>query len=152
VVKMLLTDYNVLISEDGTITRQDGYVYSHSRDRYGYARVYLTDVTTGKRKGEFVHRLLAKAFIPNPDNKPCVNHINGDKTDNSLSNLEWNTHKQNTRHAINTGLWDPHAKAQNNLLRDKAIIELYSSGNYTMDQLAQVFECTQVNIHRVISK
>jgi hypothetical protein len=58
----------------------------------------------GKMKMHHVHRLLAQAFIPNPENKPCINHKDGNRNNNHLSNLEWCTYLENNRHAIDTGL------------------------------------------------
>jgi hypothetical protein len=59
-----------------------------------------------KSKGEIfrVHRLIAQAFIPNPHNKPHINHKDGDKTNNHIDNLEWCTHLENMRHAFKTNL------------------------------------------------
>lgn len=68
-----------------------------------YLRVYLRDPETGKRKDYYVHRLVAMAFIPNPDNKPCVNHINCNTQDNSVGNLEWVTTAENNLHTIKVG-------------------------------------------------
>lgn len=51
-----------------------------------------------------IHRLVAKLFIPNPLNKKCVNHIDGNKTNNNVTNLEWVTHAENAQHAVDTGL------------------------------------------------
>jgi len=71
-------------------------------DTYGYPQVgiYLNDVRFNRK----VHRLVAEAFIPNPENKPEINHKDGNKINNDVKNLEWSTTKENIDHAIRTGL------------------------------------------------
>lgn len=70
--------------------------------RGGYSTVKLT---RNKKSGSrYVHRLLALTFIDNPNNYPVVNHINGNKQDNSLENLEWTTPSKNHLHALAMGL------------------------------------------------
>ena len=70
----------------------------------GYARISLSK--GGKASKQFIHRLVASHFIPNPDNKPQVNHINGDKLTNTAINLEWVTCSENHKHAYQLGLKD----------------------------------------------
>jgi len=69
---------------------------------HGYLVVELRN--NGDRKGGFSHRLIAQAFIPNPENKPEINHINGIKDDNRIENLEWCTKLENIQHSCRTGL------------------------------------------------
>jgi dUTP pyrophosphatase len=68
---------------------------------------YLCTIMINKdnvSKAEYIHILVAKAFIPNPENKPTVNHIDGNKHNNCVNNLEWNSYSENNKHAIRTGL------------------------------------------------
>ena len=58
----------------------------------------------GVRVNLYIHRAIALAFIPNPENKPCINHKDGNKLNNSIDNLEWCTHQENMIHAGKTGL------------------------------------------------
>lgn len=73
-----------------------------NKNRYGYVTVNLSK--NNKNKICTIHRLVATAFIPNPENKPQVNHIDGNKTNNIVENLEWVSKEENMQHAVNTGL------------------------------------------------
>ena len=81
-------------------------------NKQGYNMVNL--FKDGKQKTKLVHRLVAEAFIPNPDNLPQVNHIDGNKDNNNVSNLEWCSALQNNTHAIKNGLRDPHLIGEKN--------------------------------------
>ncbi len=80
--------------------------YTSRNNRYGIVTYY----ENGKQTQQYVHRLIAKAFIPNPENKPEVNHIDGNTKNNNSNNLEWVTSQENTIHAYKNKLIDPQAQ------------------------------------------
>lgn len=69
---------------------------------HGYPVISFTK--NGKTKQYFIHRLVASAFIPNPQGENIVNHIDGNKDNNDVSNLEWCDQRENVNHAVRTGL------------------------------------------------
>lgn len=87
------------VSSDGQIRKFDGSVMNQWPNHNGYMLVKLTSAKLGKRAECKVHRLVAEAFIPNPENKPFINHIDNDPANNQAANLEWCTQKENIAHA-----------------------------------------------------
>lgn len=81
-------------------SRRKGLLKSYFTN--GYRKVNLYDLS-GKCKKKYVHRLVAEAFIPNPESKPNVNHIDADRSNNRVSNLEWCTQAENIRHCVKMG-------------------------------------------------
>ena len=91
-----------IVNNIATFTQQ-GRILKTSTTRNGYHKYVLT-CENKKQKTLLAHRVVAQAWISNPLNKKNVNHINGIKTDNRVSNLEWSTDSENVRHALSTGL------------------------------------------------
>ena len=113
-----------------------GRVYNTERNRFlkggislaGYMRVVLT--IDGKKYYKNIHRLVAEAFIPNPDNLPFINHINEEKTDNSIENLEWCTQEHN-----NT--WGSKASR---------ILQYDTQGNFIKEYQSRIFAAREVGV------
>jgi hypothetical protein len=96
-------EYRQLSGDRGFVSNYGNYknkrgVQLQGTTNKGYLLVY-----TGKTQ-ERIHRLVAEAFLPNPEGKEEVNHIDGFKNNNSVENLEWATHLENMQHAVRTGL------------------------------------------------
>lgn len=113
---------------------------------------YVVNLSKNKKTTScLVHRLVAKAFLPNPDNKPQVNHIDGNKLNNRVSNLEWVSHKENMAEAARLKLLGGHLDVRAQFSDEQAcfIRELYSIG-YSNDKLARMFNTKSQTISDII--
>jgi len=110
----------------------------------GYPTTHIYD-DTPTRKTIMIHRLVAEYFLEPVEGKEFVNHIDGDKTNNVVTNLEWVTKSENTVHAIETGLLNHRGEKSNfNKLSEKEVIELiaarrYLKGKVTARQLSEKY-------------
>jgi hypothetical protein len=123
----------------------------YDSDGYRWYELYDTD---NKRHCKKIHRLVAEAFLLNPDNKPEVNHRNGIKHDNVVINLEWTTTKENIRHAWDIGLntskrGEEHSQS---VLTTEEVIEIreLKDGGYTYKELAKLFDCHADTVRKVV--
>jgi len=141
----------------------NGTIYSHKRagrflkDTFtqdGYAQVVLCTKGTSKRC--MVHRLVAQAFLPNPNNLPQVNHLDGVKSNNALSNLEWCDQYRNHAHARELGLIDNRGvKNGSSKLTEAEVIEirgLHKVGDVTQRALSVKFGISQPVIHKIVNR
>ncbi len=92
----------IVIKSNGRIQKTKGKSIKPNIQSNGYH--FFNIKISGKRSNQSFHKSVAKTFLPNPLNKPCVNHIDGNKSNNSLSNLEWCTYLENNKHARSTKL------------------------------------------------
>jgi hypothetical protein len=118
----------------------------------GYQRVNL--VKDSKVHYLRAHRLISEAFIPNPENKPHINHINGVRDDNRLENLEWVTHQENAQHAHDTGLCNPALGEKNgkSKLTSREVLEikvLLNRGVLPKSKIAKLYSVSNGCIARI---
>jgi len=146
---------NYLISNEGRV-----YNYKYKRflkptkDRDGY--LYVNLYKNGVTKTHRIHRLVANTFIPNMFGKRTVNHMDGVKTNNFVSNLEWATNKENIHHAVNAGLQDNKGeKHGQSKLGESQVLEIrriYSTGEISQRALAKIFGVSQRLIGYIVNR
>jgi hypothetical protein len=135
---------------------KDGLILSNKNSNGGYLSLILSCKT--HKLHTRIHRLVAQAFIPNPENKPEVNHRDGNKQNNHVDNLEWTTRAENSRHAIESGLADfKGMNFYNQVLRPKAVNQFDLNGCF----IESFINCKEAsrktgvcsrNIHQVAAK
>lgn len=118
----------------------------------GYLRIAVNDprYTYKKNINLSVHRLVAETFIPNPENKPIVNHKNGNKLDNHVENLEWVTYSENRQHAYNNNLDPCGENKPNSILKNKDVhkISKMLSEGYRLQDVCSYMLYDGINLNR----
>ena len=132
--------------------RRDGTVYYNNEPKNCYYHVDGYLMIGFSSKNHLIHRLIAEKYIPNPENKPTVNHINGIKDDNRVENLEWNTRSENMRHAYNTGLNNQNHTRKLTIKEVSEVREKYIPRKYTQRMLSEEYGVPQSAISYIINK
>ncbi len=148
----------LIVTPDGQPQFHKGRILNGALNGSGYRQVRLSDGEAGIRKMERVHRLVAAAFIPNPDRLPYVNHIDADPLNNNATNLEWCTQAQNLAHARRLGrmaddYWSGR-RSPNAALTDaevRMIRSLYAAGGWSLGKLGARFDMSKRAIGRLLA-
>lgn len=140
------------ISSHGRVIGMKGYPIKLFKNKKGYLQFAMPIKAINKTFSRVVHRLVAIAFVPNPNNLPEVNHEDGDKENNYCLNLKWVTTKQNIEHAIRTGLRDADQNLQSNSMFDNlqvhVIKDAINAGFRGVD-IARYFNCSRSTISKI---
>ncbi len=118
-------------------------------NRYGYRIIRRTN-KDGSHYRISLHRLVALCYIPNPYNKPQINHKDGNKLNNDVSNLEWCTASENIAHSYNTKLHVVETKLSLDEIQE--IVDLYNSGLYSYLELSKIFGVSNVTISNYVDR
>lgn len=155
---LYINNYGVIyISNYGRVKNKNNIILKSYLNTDGYELIKISYTINKKRffVHKKVHRLVAEQFIANPKNKPEVNHKDGNKQNNYVSNLEWCTRQENNKHASDTGL-NPHPIGSKNpnakLIEDDVIKikELYNSG-FRIYKIAQKYKVSWSTIKLIVT-
>lgn len=134
----------------GLVLRKTKIIKPQLRQRYLAVGLYKN----GKFNSNSIHRLVALHFVPNPENKPQVNHKDGDKLNNSDWNLEWNTASENVDHAVANGLRCTKGENSNTAkLKDQDIRDIRENKlSLTQKELGLIYNVTHYAISRIVTR
>ena len=142
----MATSQGVKLRDKPKILKQ----YPHHKN--GYMNVILRK--DGSKKTRGVHRLVAKAFLPNPENKPQVNHIDSDKTNNDFRNLEWATRSENMSHSYKNGTHTAGEESNLSKLTESKVLSIrksYKQG-VSIKSLADKNNVLPITIMNIVNK
>ncbi|WP_298061776.1 HNH endonuclease signature motif containing protein [uncultured Rikenella sp.] len=137
-----LEDYE--ITKDGQIiNKHNNHILKPQPNGKGYLRVIIG------HKRYFVHRLVAEKYLENKDNKPQINHKDGNKLNNSIYNLEFVTNQENRNHAIKNGLHLCGEKCSYSKLKEKEVIYILNNLQKTNSELSKMFNVSRATINDI---
>jgi len=143
------------VSDEGRVKNRFGKIMTPHHDKDGYLRLRLFR-NNGIRYFYLIHRLVLMAFFPTEDKTLTVNHKDGNKKNNHLTDLEWMTRAENNQHAYNTGLKNNkgsnHGRANFTEEQVLEIRRLYDEGTYGQTILSRMFNTTQPRISEIIRR
>lgn len=134
-------------------SRKERILTEFPKDRDGYCRCSVQKLD-GTWTSQPVHRLVAKAFIDNPSSKEAVNHIDGNRTNNKVENLEWVTPRENVLHSFKYGKRKIYREVpMNSLLTEFQIEQIDKLRDlYTVNQIAKLFNIEYQSLKNIIHK
>ena len=124
-------------------------ILTPKQNKYGYLAVHLRDSDVNKYP--FIHRLVAEAFIINYENKNTVNHIDADKTNNCVTNLEWNTNTEQMQHAVVNNLLEIRGAPKFTKAYKKEIFDYYQVNNISIKALSEYFSISERTAGRIVN-
>ena len=149
-----LIEYDCYVAENGNITQNDKEIKPYLNGGYMTVKLKINGLKVMR-----VHRLVALAFIPNPDNKPCVDHIDGDRANNHADNLRWVTVKENQNNPITKSKWigkkaKPHHEKAVEQIKNGIVVNVFVSiqeaarkGNFSATAICKVCK-GKGNLHK----
>lgn len=147
-------DFDIEVSNFGNIKKSSTKTLRKlNLTKQGYYHISL--FKKGKTYAKKVHRLVAQAFIPNPENKPCVNHRDGEKSNNNVNNLEWVTYSENSIHALKNKLskgkkGEEHSQSK---LSESQVIQILNEGKYdTFQAISDKWGVDRKQIEKILKR
>jgi hypothetical protein len=142
----------IIYRSDGVKQSYGGLLKTQYKSKRGYMISSLCK--NGKSQKSKIHRLIAIHFIPNPDNKPKINHIDGNKLNNNLDNLEWCTDMENSQHAWKTGLIDNKGSknGMSKLTKSEVLNIRNLKGKITYREIAEKHNISNANAWLIANK